>query len=593
MGVLACGVEDITAACRGDSRRLLSPIPAIEDLPVVSIAAGRRHACIVTAYGTGFAWGENLHGACAREYPKKFTVPVPFKPPPSKEDPSKLLPHPLSNWAHRNTDPDKKHLIAVADDNAIAHAACGEDHTVLVTRSGRLLVCGNNKDGQVGLDPHEVQSVFNLEPLEHVDALQNRKFVRAESGDNHTLLLDDLGDIYQMGGTNAPVGFVKVFSGKMIQQIGAGGKQNVAIALTLDKEPPQREFSDTASKENDDISTDSVEELMDKLSKEMEVDGYENGTIASKITLRTEELFRTPAVLNSLFLDPTELQEFFSKLLSIDAPEFRRKIGLAIEKGMLRGLESLQYDDARLLWPEQVRFLLLYIQCPLFIEWKKGDTIFDRRGDLILSLCDTILEIPYEGYRALMGWATSAYSRDLFVQFLVRPLLSQLGKGLSVSAGAERRPIPAIVQVLRWLYNASQRAGLEVAPEDFHSEAVSNMNPEILFDDLQRFKMANKQKRAAEFFFCDNPFLFSPSTKRNLLQIENEMNMMKTAAATGLRYNIQERTYEFDPFWVLDVDREHLLTQTLQKVAKARPDELRKKMRVVFKGEDGVDGECF
>jgi hypothetical protein len=103
--------------------------------------------------------------------------------------------------------------------------------------------------------------------------------------------------------------------------------------------------------------------------------------------------------------------------------------------------------------------------------------------------------------------------------------------------------------------------------------------------------MANKQKRAAEFFFCDNPFLFSPSTKRNLLQIENEMNMMKTAAATGLRYNIQERTYEFDPFWVLDVDREHLLTQTLQKVAKARPDELRKKLRVVFKGEDGVDGE--
>lgn len=128
------------------------------------------------------------------------------------------------------------------------------------------------------------------------------------------------------------------------------------------------------------------------------------------------------------------------------------------------------------------------------------------------------------------------------------------------------------------------------APEDFYSDAVSSMNPEELLQDLMRYKAANKQQRAAEFFFCDNPFLLSPSAKRNLLQMENETNMLKVAAQ-GLTYNAQERTFEFNPFYVLDIDREHLLPQTLQKLSKAEPKDLRRKLRVVFKGEDGVDGK--
>ena len=96
---------------------------------------------------------------------------------------------------------------------------------------------------------------------------------------------------------------------------------------------------------------------------------------------------------------------------------------------------------------------------------------------------------------------------------------------------------------------------------------------------------------SAEFFFCDNSFLLSPSAKRNLLQIENEFNMLKVASR-GLTYNAQERTFEFNPFYVLDIDREYMLTQTLQKLSKADPNDLRKKLRVVFKGEDGVDGAC-
>lgn len=592
MSVLACGVGEITGFDPKDSIHLPKPIPALENLPLVGIAAGRRHAVVLTAHGSAFAWGDNSYGKCGREYPKMLSVPVPIKPPTgSSVTVGTLLPPPLTNWAYRDELPGQKHQVSLADDMAVVHAACGADHTVLVTRSGRLLVCGSNSQGQIGLDPNQCDKICHPQPIVHPSS--SRKFVRAEAGNVHTLLLDNMGDLWQMGGSNKAVGCTQLFVGKGIFSIGAGGEQSVAIATLPSQGLLRREFSDTLSKHEELFHADCVEELIGDLREDKMVTGQEEANAGSTLTVianRAEELFRTPAVMNSLFMDPTELDELFSKLLSVDSPNYRQTIVSSIEKGMLKGLVTLQSDNTRLMWPEQVRFLLLYIQCPMFVEWKIEGSIFDRRGDLILSLCETILGIPYEGYTALMVWSTSVYSRELFVRHLIRPLLSQLKKGLSVEAGAERRPVPAIVAVLRWLHNASERAGRIVAAEDFYSDAVSNMQPEILYDDLQRFKIASKQKRAADFFLCDSPFLMSPSTKRNLLQMDNEMNMLKTASS-GLTYNFQERTFEFNPFYILDVDREHMFTQTLQKISHAKPSDLRKKLRVVFKGEDGVDGK--
>lgn len=584
MKLLVCGVEDVTGFASEEARRLPLSIPALEDLPLVSIAAGRRHAVAITAHGSAYTWGNNSLGACGREYPNKFTIPIPFRfPAASATTAGKMLREPLTNWIYLEDGADqKKPNASLSDDVAVVHVTCGDDHTVMVTRAGGLLVCGNNKFGQIGFDPNQNEIVYHPQAVAHPD--QKRSFKQAEAGESHTLLLDDFGDVWQMGGEEEKkVGCYQVFTAKAIQFIAAGGGQSVAVASTPTRGPLRRELSDPIVTNGGDLAlADSLEEVILTIPEE---------TDNSKIMKRAEELFRTPAVLNSLFLDPTELEDIFAKLLKVDTPNFRKSIASAIEKGMHKGLENLRSDDTRLMWPEQVRFLLLYVQCPLFVDWKTDDSVFDRRGDLILALCETILELNYEGYKALMAWATSIYPREQFVRYLVRPLLSQLKKGLSVAAGAERRPIPAIVSVLRWLYNASERDGNIAAPEDFYSDAVSNINPEELLNDLQRYKEASKHKRAAEFFFCDNPFLLSPSAKRNLLQIESELNMLKIASR-GLTYNAEERTFEFNPFYILDIDRDHLLTQTLQKLSKAEPKDLRKKLRVVFKGEDGVDGTC-
>jgi alpha-tubulin suppressor-like RCC1 family protein len=590
MSVLVCGIKEIAGKANNDTiNNVPQTIPALEDLPLVGIAAGRRHAAVWTAHGSAFVWGENYFGACGREYPKKLSVPVPIKV--SSRiitEIEKFLPHPLSNWAYKDSE---HHMIALPDDVAVVYVACGSSHTVVVTRSGDLFVCGANSHGQLGLDPKQFDKSCLPQPFHH--PINNRRFSCAAAGENHTILLDDFGDVWQMGGSISNVGCTQCLVGKAVCSVGAGGNQSVAVAARPGRSLMTREFSDAIITVENFQTTGCVEELIDTVAGTQiltEEEENNRNVVVTKITTSAEELFQTPAVLNSLFIDPKELDDLFAKLLSIDSSTVRQTIVSAIERGIRKGIESLDNDGTRFLWPEQVRFLLLYIQTPMFTTWMTEGSIFDRRGDLILSLCEKIIGIPYEGYTAMMCWATTVYPRNLFERLLIQPLLAQLNKAMSVEAGAERRPIPFIVAVLRWLYNASTRAGDIVSPDVFYCDAISKMHPQLLYKDLERYKAASKNKQVADFFFCEYTFLFSPSTKRNLLQVENEMNMLKIAA-TGLTYNAQEHAYVFNPYYVLDIDREHLLPQTLQKISKAEPSDLRKKLRVVFKGEDGVDGK--
>ena len=80
----------------------------------------------------------------------------------------------------------------------------------------------------------------------------------------------------------------------------------------------------------------------------------------------------------------------------------------------------------------------------------------------------------------------------------------------------------------------------------------------------------------------------SPVTKRNLLQVENQIKMAR-AAQGGVQFDLARQQFLFHPYFVLAIDRKYMLQQTLQAMASASPGDLRKSLKIVFKGEDGVD----
>ena len=581
MEVLCCGVQAITGYDNGrpsapftPSKSTPHPLPAtlpeLECLPIVSIAAGKNHAAVVTAMGSVLAWGKNAHGCCGRASPKVLYVPVPIRIPTGtacdSEDSPQLFP---------------------GDDTAVVQAACGAEHTVLVTISGRVFVCGANREGQLGLAGGNEVVEFHVVPLP-LDA----KIVNAQAGEAHTLLTDDAGDLWLMGnGTQQPT---RLLHGTSVVATAAGGRHSIAIASNplQHKTPtnaPCRELSNLLTGSNDLNGPESIESLVKAV--EAAEDNVENGGVSyltRDLAKRAEELIKTPAVLNSLFLDPQELEDLYLKLLTLGRRGDRQAMANAIEHGMSAALEFLKSNNVRLLYPESLRFLLLFIQCPLFVDWDNPDISFDRCGDVMVAICDAILGLSFEGYKSFLLMVSSIYSREHFVRFLVQPLLKQLEKGLDENAGRSQRLIPLVVSVLSWLHNASNAGGIASA-EDFYSKAVNKMDGKEAYLDLFRWKSASKSQRSSSFFICAHPFLFSPGSKRNLLQIENQMEMFNTATADGVTYNVMEGTFQFDPFWVLEVEREQLLPQTLRKIADAKPNDLRKKLRIVFKGEEGVD----
>jgi alpha-tubulin suppressor-like RCC1 family protein len=604
MEVYLCGREEISGYDAleqqgDDSKPPLVRLPeqhsALRGLPLVQMAAGSKHAVVVTAHGTAYAWGSNESGECGRMFPKKLHVPVPiFVPKTSRtacDDGAVIASAALVNWdVWKSGEP-----LSLADDVHIVDAACGNEHTVLVTKSGRLLVCGSNAHGQLGVaNDQDSTSFASVQTVSHPHI--DRKFVLAEAGARHTLLLDDGGSMWETGGGKFVVQNVEmVDSHARIRRMAVGGSVNLAMAEPLQKMPPPTNIMTR-------IPSSGVDDLMEAIKLEHDQEEHKaagattSGTLPSteELARRTEELFRSPSVINSLFMDPSEIDELYRKLIhGGHTTQVQQRIYTALEDGMKHSLHSLR--DARLMYPESVRILLLLLQCPLFqkdIERESeneadNSVAFDVRGELLVLLCETILGLPFEGYRALMAWTTTLYGKDLFVPLLVKPLVVQLNKHLKRK---QTYGIPMIAGVLRWLHNVSERSDEQLARrEDFHCTGIAELSMETLFEDLARFRMASKTDRSVNFYLASNAFLMSPSVKRNLLQVENQLQMVQAAQSGGVSYNPQTREFMFKPYFVLAVDRKFILQQTLQNVASAAPNELRKSLKVVFKGEDGVD----
>ena len=325
--------------------------------------------------------------------------------------------------------------------------------------------------------------------------------------------------------------------------------------------------------------------------------GDEHEGVGEEVARRIEELLQNPSVMNSVFFDPAELDKMVTQLATVATPSDQQTIATAIERGIAKGLESIAPDCARMMYPEAVRCLLLYIR--FFDRQLEVENIsFDLHGNVISSLMETILELPFEGYKAFLKWATSLYTGDLFIKMLVKPLLAQLDKSLRVTVDANEvahaslslGAVPLIVSVLQWFNKVSTRLDGFGTLEDFYSHAFDALPTETLFNDLHRLKMTRKDhKRPASFHICGSPFLFSPKVKQELLQIESQIEMFKVASADGVSIDPETGSMKINPFWKLEIEREKMLEQALETIKTTKPSDLRKKLQVVFKGEEGVD----
>lgn len=567
MSMLICGKPQLS----GDGK-LPRQLPALVGLPIASVSAGNSHAVVLTVFGTAYAWGDNASGCCGRPFPKVIASPVPMVTPCQQSIDTAIGTVHVPKLDHIGS------TLSVADEVAAVHAACGDNHTVLVTRSGRLLVCGSPG----GIPTELSTAIEHLEGVTHPHV--GRKFVSAEAGENSTLLLDDVGDVWQVIDGHLNI----ALSSKHILTVAAGGKQCIALSHGADAR--------SGSNAPDDIgclrhTTEDLDSLIKQISEEAPDKSV--GESGQELLNRLGELLRYPSVLNSLFFNLEELDHLYGEIEALQDPSLQGAIASAVEKSIRAGLESLRSANASMKYPGSVRCLLHYLR--FFDERGSYSAAFDPLGTCISTLCETILDLPFEGFKNILAWI-GQYPPELFVRMLLKPLMSQLNKALRIEVDEDgvqhqimvTRAAPLIGSVLRWLHAAAEKESL-ASPQDFYSEAVSHISLETLYDDLQTKKATANKNNLHGFLLSENPFLIPPATKRDLLMIESQVNMVKTASMNPSSVNNDDGTMTINPFFVLEIDRAHLLEETFDAIMTAESHDLRKKLRIKFKGEEGLD----
>ncbi|CAO3628009.1 unnamed protein product [Mucor hiemalis] len=113
---------------------------------------------------------------------------------------------------------------------------------------------------------------------------------------------------------------------------------------------------------------------------------------------------------------------------------------------------------------------------------------------------------------------------------------------------------------------------------EFYNDAV-NEQLEIK-EDFPNFK----DKKG--FSFCDYPFMLNPAVKADVLKVESVFQMRHELQDAFFRALFQGVN---SPYLVLEIRRDHIISDTLLQLEEKSIHDLKKQLRVQFLGEEGVD----
>lgn len=139
-----------------------------EKLKITSMAAGRAHTILLAESGDIFAMGNNSYGQLGREIVE-------------------------------GEDYMKSHIIyRFALENEVTSSVyCGQDHTMFLTKSGKVFACGWGADGQIGNGTYETSGKIT----QALGDIASEKIVKLACAADCVLALSDKGEVFGWGNT--------------------------------------------------------------------------------------------------------------------------------------------------------------------------------------------------------------------------------------------------------------------------------------------------------------------------------------------------------------------------------------------------------
>ncbi|XP_050541875.1 RCC1-like G exchanging factor-like protein isoform X2 [Daktulosphaira vitifoliae] len=135
------------------------------DTRIKAVAAGRAHTLLLTSTEGVYALGNNSFGQCGRKII-------------DNEDYTKLR--------------EANNFVL---NEGISKVVCGQDHSLFVTKSGRVYACGWGADGQTGLGHYKNES----NPTLIEGDIKDENIVKVSSSADCCLALNDKGEVFGWG----------------------------------------------------------------------------------------------------------------------------------------------------------------------------------------------------------------------------------------------------------------------------------------------------------------------------------------------------------------------------------------------------------
>lgn len=310
---------------------------------------------------------------------------------------------------------------------------------------------------------------------------------------------------------------------------------------------------------------------------------------------RVGEVFGSPESLRQSFLPaPTTeaslssfsenelevVREAYALVESLDGG----KLSDVISGSIVRLVAALRASPSIARDPATLRAIAFAFEAPVISDPRSQADVLGPLGAAVASLPDKS--------RAVLAdmWARAFSPQRLREAALT--LESAISTRILTREGGRRRgPSPnsdsfitAWVVFLEVLHRANGHAR-HPAPLSFREWYNAVLCEAI--DIREDFVNWRFSKSPSDFSFCRFPFVLEPAYKAKLLQIESSLEQQRqreSALGAGMFFLGGP-----PPFLPLHVRRDHLLEDSLTELQGKEPNDLKKELRVKFRGEEGLD----
>uniref|UniRef100_A0A8C2WIP0 HECT and RLD domain containing E3 ubiquitin protein ligase 3 n=1 Tax=Cyclopterus lumpus TaxID=8103 RepID=A0A8C2WIP0_CYCLU len=577
-------------------------VGALDTQTITMVSSGRSHSMAVNEQGQVFAWGAGEGGQLGL----------------GTAEPSKRFPHPL------------KSLSGIP----LAQITAGGDHSFALSLSGAVFGWGKNKAGQLGLNDKQGNiELDSKKPLEHSSQMQNVtfclfmfpfsdravpchiKFLRSQKvcyiscGNEHTAALTKDGGLFTFGeGSWGQLGHgstnnellprrVLELMGTEVSQITCGRHHTLAFVPSSDV--VYAFGCNSLGQLGTGLLGDARSPLPVKagfLTGNPHRTGQQK-TLCSLYRIHEHQRYLTHNHMFVCFLSDDTHFKTNPKIPGIDLNSVRKLFEMLSKPAFSGLLEQASKSFESLLIPQLQRSPPDVEAMRIYLILSEYPALFDSKNyiRLTIPLAMAILRLDANPSKVLDNWWCfvdgGVFTRmvDMYKSIVVFLLTG--GKTLLVPVCYENYFV-ATLRLLEKLHKVNLKAH-HVEYNRFYIPDITSL-VDIQEDYLKWFlSKADIQGDVPSVNLCAYPFILNAQAKTTMLQTDAELQMQMAVSGANL-HNVfmllaLEPHLARNPYLVLHVRRDHLVSDTLRELTMYSDVDLKKPLKVIFDGEEAVD----